>query len=158
MRRLLLSTLFIVVGYTGFAQNSPLLTFDELLETFKRGYDVKVTFYYARCDAYSNDKKVSSLVDNVAGMSINAFDYFAKSSGNGKAFITFSNDQLIENPSGPGYVRSYLSAKVYEDGKVSITLRHLNPLTMESKKNERFETVLYDGQNKSAGAYFFVSH
>lgn len=160
MKRLLLLTLvFFTCVAAGLAQNSPLLTFDELLETFKRGYDVRGTFYYAKCDLYVDEKKVENAPDVVGGMNIDVFEYFGRNSiRNKKAFITFSESKMIENPVGVGYVYNYVKVRVYEDGNVSILVRYVDPLTFENKMQERFETVLYDGNLKTAGAYFFVSH
>jgi hypothetical protein len=158
-RLLLISLVFFTCIAPAFAQNSPLLTFEELLETFKRGYDVRGTFYYAKCDFYVDEKKVENAPDIVGGMNIDVFEYFGRNAArNSKAFITFYENKMIENPVGSGYVYNYVKVRVYEDGNVSINIRHVDPLTLENKMQERFETKLYDGNSKAAGAYFFVSH
>ncbi len=160
MRRFNFIVLFLLTSAAaGFAQNSPLVTFEELLETLKRGYTVRGTFYYQKCDLYMDDKKMEKSRDEVGGMSIESFDYFGRNAvKNQKAFIAFSDSEMIEDPQGIGYVYNYTHIRIYEDRKVVISKRNVDPITFENRMEERFETTLHDGKSTTAGAFFFVSH
>lgn len=160
MKRILFPLILLFVGFgSSFGQNSPMLTYGELLEALKRGYAVRATFYYAKCDLFIADKKQDKSPDVVGGMPVDVFEYFGRNTiGNSKSYIAFSEAKLIANPLGAGYIYNYAKARVYEDGKVTISIRYVDPITFENKMTEEFQTTLYNGTNNDAGAYFFVSH
>lgn len=142
-----------------FSQTSRIITFGELTEALKSGGTVKSTFYYGRCDLFIAGKKADRSPDVIGGMTLNEFEYAARNvSNNPKAYVVFSESKLIGNPFGAGYVYNYADVRVYEDGQVAIHIRYLNPTTFNIVMEEKFETTLYDGQNKASGAYFFVNN
>lgn len=160
MRKLLLFTsLLVFSSQLTLAQTSPMLTFEELLEAFKRGYTVKATVYYAKCDLYINEKKSDKPKDGIGGMTVSVFEYVGRSaSSNKKAYLVVSETRLTEHPSSNGILLQNIMARIYEDGVTSVSIRLMEPSTYQIRSLERFETTLYDGKNNAAGAYFFVSN
>jgi len=150
--------LMLLLASPSFSQTSRIITFGELMEALKSGGTVKSTFYYGRSDLFVAGKKADRSPDVIAGMTINIYEHTARNVvNNPKAYVVFSESKLIENPLGEGYVYTYVKVQVYEDGQVTVFVRYVNPVTFRNEMEQQFETTLYDGQNKAAGAYFFVS-
>ncbi len=160
MLRIAVPILFMLfLAHSSFSQTSRIITFGELMEALKSGSTVKSTFYYGRCELFVAGKKADKSPDVIGGMTINVYEHTARNvMNNPKAYVVFAESKLIENPRGEGYVYNCANVRVYEDGQVTIFVRHVNPVTFNNVMEEQFETTLYDGQNKAAGAYFFVNN
>lgn len=152
----LLFLLMVVSSATIQAQN-PIEDFSSLMNTLNSGGEIKAVFHYGKCKLIMNGKESDWKPDAIGGMSIDVYEYFAKGAvRNDRAYVVFSENKLIENPIGEGYVYNYAKVRVYEDGEVIIYVRYLGPQDFSVNMDEEFHTVIKTSDN-DAGAYFFAS-
>lgn len=158
MKKLLaFALIFFLAGISGLsAQPRQILNFDELLNAVKEGHHVNLVFHYAKCELISDNEKKEKVPDAIGGMPLDVFEYFAPNSIHNKlGFLVASESKLIENPLGEDYVYNYVKVKIDSDGKVKISARYLNPLTMKVEMDENFFGSVNDGKN-DAGVFLFI--
>ncbi len=135
----------------------PIENFSSLMSVLNSGGGVKAVFHYSKCKLIMNGEESDWKPDAIGGMSIDVYEYFAKGAvRNDRAYVVFSENKLIENPIGDGYVYNYAKVRVYEDGEVIIYVRYLGPQDFSENMNEEFHTTIKTVDN-DAGAYFFSS-
>jgi hypothetical protein len=126
-----------------------------LLEVLQQGETVRVVVHYAKCRLIGDGRARQPLPDIVAGMTIDAFEYFPPGAiKNEKGFLAFSECQLIEHRTH-GHVFNYVRVRVFADGSVQITSRYLKPGTYELVMNEAYAGSLNDGRNDESAVYFY---
>jgi hypothetical protein len=142
---------------TLYAQPKQLKSFEELLNAVKAGGEVKLVFYYAKCELIADNEKQEKVPDAIGGMSLDVFEYFAPNSvRNKEAFLVASESKLIQNPKGDDYVYNYVKVRLNSDGKVKITARYLNPDNFKVQMDENFFGTINDGGN-DGGIFLYVN-
>ena len=153
----ILFTVLMVLSSTAARSQNLIEDFSTLMSTLNGGGDVKAVFHYAKCRLIMNGEESEWKPDAIGGMSVDVYEYFAKGTvRNDRAYVVFSENKLIENPIGEGYVYNYAKVRVYEDGEVIIYVRYLGSQDFSEKMKEEFHTVMKTREN-DAGAYFFGS-
>lgn len=155
MRKQLLTLVGLLITTTIFSQPKQVQNFNELMEFLNRGERVRVVIHYAKCTLIWDNELQKESPDAVSGLNIDTYEYFARKAvrNNEKAFLVFSENHLIQNPKGKGYVYNYGKVRLDEDGDVKITVSYVEPLTLEETMTEKFFTKMNDGKNE--GAIFF---
>ncbi len=134
------------------ASSEMLASFDELMDSLKKGNEVRMVVDYGKCDLYVDGEKVEKSPEAVGGMPIDVFEYFAPGLfGNEQGFLAFSHNSFINIRERYRY--NYVKVKVYDDGVVEINARYLVPGSNETVMNETFKTVISDGK-KGAASFF----
>ena len=136
--------LLLLLALPAMAGARQLTDFDALMDALKAGETVRVVADYGRCELIADNEPVDA-PEAVGGMAIDAWEFFAKGAvRNDRAFVVFSHASLIEHPR-QGMVQNHVKFKVYEDGKVVISARYLDPATFEETMFEKFFTTVADG-------------
>ncbi len=153
----LLMLLGLSIGFASYTQGqSRVEDFQTLMNHLNTGKAARAVFDYAKCDLKIDGKDSDYKPQAIGGMSIDVYEYFAKGAvRNDRAYVVFSENKLIENPIGEGYVYNYAKVRVYEDGEVIIYVRYLDPMDYSVKMDESFRTSIKTATN-DAGASFFV--
>ncbi len=138
------------------AQPKALKNFDELMAALNTGYNVRVVIHYAKCTLVADNELQDKSPDAIGGMTIDTYEYFAPKAvrGNEHAFVVFSENKLIQNPKGKGFVYNYAKFKVEDTGKVKVTVMYLDPNTQEELMSENFFTQFGDSAKEQA-IYFY---
>jgi len=140
-----------------FGRTKQLKGFDQLMKSLQKGELVRVVIRYGECDLIIDGERMESSPDAVGGMSLETFEWFSAGLfGNNPAYVAASKSVLIENPIGEGYVYNYVKIRIYENERVTVIARYLDPLNMSVLMDETFETILYNGKNKGAATFFAV--
>ena len=156
MKSLLFLAILMLSFLTSIGQTQ-VTTFDELMDAFKNGKEVKAVFHYAKCQLISENEIQEKITDAIGGFTLEVYEFFAKGAVyNKEAFVVSSTSKLIKNPIGEGYVYNYAKVKVSESNDVRITATYVDPLTFEEKMNENFFTVIKNSEN-DGGAVFYIS-
>jgi len=102
------------------AQPKALKNFDELMAALNAGYNVKVVIHYGKCKLVTDNGVQDKSPDAIGGMTIDTYEYFAPKAvcGNENASVVFSENKLIKNPKGKGFVYNYAKFRVEPTGKV----------------------------------------
>lgn len=121
------------------------------------GENVRVTIHFAKCQLIYDNEIQKESPDAISGLSIDTYEYFARKAvrSNEKAFLVFSENKLILNPKGSGYVYNYGKVRIDEDGEVKITVSYIDPITLEETMTEKFFTTINDGKNKGGLFLYF---
>ena len=131
------------------AQKDQISDFQQLMDAFNSGENVRAIIHYGKCELIIDSTKVQA-PDAIGGMEFQTFEYFAKMSiRNEMAYVTTSETVLIGHPYY-GYVYNYAKIRVYEDNSVEIIARYLEPNTYEVKMDETFRSIINDGTNEGA--------
>lgn len=138
------------------AQPKALKNFDELMAALNAGYNVRVVIYYGNCKLVADNEVQDKSPDAIGGMTIDTYEYFAPKAvrGNENAFVVFSENKLIQNPKGKGFVYNYAKFRVESTGKVKVTVMYLDPNTQEELMSENFFTEFSDSAKEQA-IYFY---
>jgi hypothetical protein len=143
----------IVLSISTISAQQQLNNFNEVFEAFKKGKEVKAVIHYAKCKL-TIDGVEEEAPDAVGGMTASTFEYFAPGVVyNEKAFIVFSENLLISHPTR-GHVYNYGKIKLYEDDIVEITVKYLEPGTLETVMHEIFTGKINDGTNNEAVFFY----
>ncbi len=139
-----------------YAQPKPLKTFDELMAALNSGYTVRMVINYAKCKLLADNELQEKSPEAIGGMSIYDYEYFASNTvrGNENAFVVFSENKLIQNPKGKGFVYNYAKFRVKETGKVKVTVMYIHPATQEIQMSENFFTEFGPDVKESAIKFF----
>lgn len=150
MKKLFLLFLFTQIIQS---QTRQITSFDDLINSLKNGYEVRVIADYGKCKLVIDNVEENS-VNVIGGMTISTFEYFTKGSiRNEKAFIAFSEQVLISHKRY-GYVFNYVKFRVYEDDKVEIIARYLRPNDFEVVMDETFYCEINNDAN-DGGVFFY---
>lgn len=144
MKRLLVILILLagVVIYAG-----QIKSFEDLMETLRKGEDVNVVVEYGKCKLISSNEEKTA-PDAIGGMPVTVWEYFAPMSiGNPEAFVVFSQAKLINYG---GFIHNYAKFKISEDGSVKITAQYANAEDYELEMDENFFTIINDGKNDGA--------
>ncbi|MEJ5302157.1 MAG: hypothetical protein HPY80_01455 [Bacteroidales bacterium] len=148
---------FLVLLVFSVSGQSPLKGFNELMSALQSGKHVKMVVEYKKCQLISDNEVAEKIPDAIGGMDLDSWEYFAKGAvRNEKAFLSFSASHFIQYPKGEGYVYNYVKVKVFEDNKVKITARYVDPKSFENLMDENFFGEINDGKN-GAGISFYVN-
>lgn len=121
----------------------PLPTAPELLAALEAGRPVRAVVHYARCTLVVDGKEEPS-PDAVGGLSVAAFEHFARGVvRNARAYTAISETRLIVHPRY-GAVYNYARLRLYEDGEVEVNARYLQPPAMTTVMDETFTCRLGD--------------
>lgn len=157
MKRIII---LIVLAYTALAsasaQPKSLKNFDELMAALNTGYNVRVVIHYGQCKLIADNEVQDKSPDAIGGMTIDTYEYFAPKTvrGNEHAFVVFSENKIIQNPKGKGFVYNYAKFRVESTGKVKVTVMYLDPNTQEELMSENFFTEFGDSA-KDQAIYFY---
>jgi len=145
--------LYVIANNQIFAETGKLKTFDEILGSLKNGKNVRVIIDYSKTKLILDGEEVKAPAA-IGGMNLDIFEFFDKMSvRNERAFISISETVLISHPAY-GYVLNYVKMRIYDDNKIEIIARYLDPKTYEVKMDETFYTEIKNDNNE-AGAEFF---
>lgn len=147
--------LTLAVVMAAVAQPKSLKNFDELMAALNSGYSVRVVIHYGKCTLVADNEVQDKSPDAIGGMTIDTYEYFAPKAvrGNENAFVVFSENKLIANPKGKGFVYNYAKFRVESTGKVKVSVMYLDPDTREELMSENFFTEF--GTDKKEQAIFF---
>jgi len=138
------------------AENILISSFDELINVLKKGYTVRVVINYGDCQLISDNKIQQQSPEAIGGMTIETFEFFDKNTlGRNEPFVVSSENKLIANPKGEGYVYNYGKVRVDKHSKVRVTVRYIDPQTYATKMDESFYTEMNNGQNKGAASFYY---
>lgn len=157
MKRVSILIVLTLATFTvAFAQPKVLKNFDELMAALNAGYNVRVVIHYGKCKLVADNEVQDKSPDAIGGMAIETYEYFAPKAvrGNENAFVVFSENKLIQNPKGKGFVYNYAKFKVESTGKVKVTVMYLDPNTQEELMSENFFTEFGDSAKEQA-IYFY---
>jgi len=141
MKRVSILIVLTLATFTvAFAQPKVLKNFDELMAALNAGYNVRVVIHYGKCKLVADNEVQDKSPDAIGGMAIDTYEYFAPKAvrGNENAFVVFSENKLIQNPKGKGFVYNYAKFKVESTGKVKVIVMYLDPNTQEELMSENF--------------------
>jgi hypothetical protein len=138
------------------AQPKSLKNFDELMAAMNAGYNVRVVIHYGKCKLVSDNEVQDKSPDAIGGMTIDTYEYFAPKAirGNENAFVVFSENKLIQNPKGKGFIYNYAKFRVESSGKVKVTVMYLDPNSQEELMSENFFTQ-FDDSTKEQAIFFY---
>jgi len=132
-------------------------SFDELMTHLKSGEKIHAVFQYTKFKLISDNEEQEKVPDAIGGMDLSTWEYFAPNSVKNKdSFVVFSENKLIKNPKGDGFVYDYVKVRISSDNKVKITAEYLDPVTFNVKMDENFFGAINDGKN-DGGLMLFVS-
>jgi hypothetical protein len=118
---------------------------------------VRVVLHYKGMALVDGTGQPQPSPDAVGAMNLDTFEYFAAGAvGNKKGYLAASHTQLIRHPRH-GHVLNYVKLSVYDSGEVRIVAQYLSPTTYEVKMDETFTTLIANGANKGAAAFFVVN-
>jgi len=127
---------------------SAILDYADLLATLKGGGRVRAVFDYTKCDLAGKPGP-----NALGAMSLDTFEWFGpKVVGNSKAYIAASENHLIGFQSS--FVYDYVRARIFEDGKVTIDVQYLDPLTFAVSVDETFVCSISDGKTEGGATFF----
>jgi len=139
------------------AQSQQICSFDELMTHLKKGKNVTAVFHYSRFKLISDNEEQEKIPDAIGGMELSTWEYFAPNAvKNKEAFVVFSENKLIRNPKGEGYVYNYVKVRINADQKVKVTAQYLDATTLKVNMDENFFGQLNDGKNEG-GLSLFLS-
>ena len=125
-----------------------ILTYADLLAVLKGGGRVRAVFDYPKCDLAGKPGP-----NALGAMNLDTFEWFgAKVIGNPKAYIGASENHLIGLQSG--FVYDYVRTRIFEDGKVTIDVKYLDPLTFAISVDETFTCKISDGTTEGGATFF----
>jgi hypothetical protein len=150
VRRLFFIILFFTTPFVTLAQPKQIVSFESLVKLLNGGENVRVVIHFAKCQLIYDNEIQKESPDAISGLSIDTYEYFARNAvrGNEKAFLVFSENKLIQNPKGKGYVYNYGKVRIEEDGEVKITVSYIDPITLEETMTEKFFTTINDTKNQ----------
>jgi hypothetical protein len=153
---LIISILILSVSSTFAQEGNQVKDFDALMKAFKAGKNINAVIHYGKCDLYMDGEKQEKSMDAIGGMPLDVYEYFAKNAvRNEHAFVTSSQTKLIQNPIGKGYVYNYVKIRIYDNNKVEVIARYLDPKTYKEKMSEKFKGKVNDGTNNE-GVFLFM--
>lgn len=157
IKRLFFFILLFALPVFAFAQLQQIVNFESLMKLLNGGENVRVTIHFAKCQLIYDNEIQKESPDAISGLSIDTYEYFARKAvrSNEKAFLVFSENKLILNPKGSGYVYNYGKVRIDEDGEVKITVSYIDPITLEETMTEKFFTTINDGKNKGGLFLYF---
>lgn len=135
------------------AEPKQLTNFIQILDALKAGYNVNAVINYKECKIVSEGSTVKS-PDQLGGMDLKPFDYYAAGVILPKAFISASETNMIFLGGGGGYFYNYTKLRVYDDNTVEITVRYLSIDKLEAQTDQTFLGEINDGSNGKAVSFF----
>ncbi len=144
--------LFLFFPILAIAQGKQITDFETLMKTLNTGGQVRVVIEYGKCQLIVDNEIQKESPNAISGLNIDTYEFFARKTvrNNEKAFLVFSENKLIQNPKGKGYVYNYGKVRIDEDGEVKITVSYVDPLTLEETMTEKFFTIINNGKNSGA--------
>lgn len=137
------------------AETTQITNFEELMTTLKKGEIVRVIIDYEKCQLISDNEIQERSPNAISGMTMETFEYFAENAlGSNQPFVVSSENKLIANPKGEGYVYNYGKVRIDKDGNVKITVRYIDPKTYQNKMDESFYTEMNNGKNEGAASFY----
>ncbi len=134
-----------------FAKPVQLTDYQAIVTTLKQGYTLRVVIHYQDCQLISDNEIQPSVPHAIGGMTIDTFEWFAAGSiGNELAFVVASENKLIANPRGKGYVYNYAKLKISSDNQVRLTARYIDPENHDTLMDENFFSEINNGKNQGA--------
>lgn len=138
-----------------FGKTILLENFEELMEALNSGEKVRVVIDYGNCQLIAGNEIQDRSPKAIGGMALDTYEYFADNAlGKNVAFVVASENKLIANPIGAGYVYNYAKVKVDKENKVRLTARYIDPLTFQEKMDENFFTEMNNGKNNGAASFY----
>ncbi len=127
-------------------------TYADILAVLKTGGRVRAVFDYTRCDLAGKPGP-----NALGAMSLDTFEWFGpKVVGNPKAYIGASENHLIGLQSG--FVYDYVRTRIFEDGKVTIDVKYLDPLTLALSVDETFTCKISDATTEGGATFFKITN
>lgn len=140
-------SLFIL--WPALAHSQQIYSFDDLMSHLKAGKKVTAVFQYTKFKLISDNEEQEKIPDAIGGMELSTWEYFAPNAiKNKEAFVVFSENKLIRNPKGEGYVYNYVKVKISADQKVKVTAQYLDASTFLVNMDENFFGQLNNGRNE----------
>jgi hypothetical protein len=147
----------VLISASLFSNAQQVNSFDDLMTQLRNGKKVNAVFQYAKFKLICDNEEQEKVPDAIGGMDLSTWEYFAPNAVKNKdAFVVFSENKLIKNPKGEGFVYNYVKVKITSDNKVKVTAQYVEAPSMEVKMDENFFGVINDGKNEG-GLLLFVS-
>jgi hypothetical protein len=124
-----------------------LTTYADILDTLKSGARVRVVLDYAQCTILGSPGPKA-----LGAMNMDTFEWFDKGSiGNPKAYVAASETHLVRLNT---FINDYVRIRVFEDDKVGIEVKYLDPVTYAVSVDETIDCGISDAAT-ARGATFF---
>jgi len=139
------------MSYVHASEPTQLKSFTELIAALNSGAEARLVRYCGKCKLILPSGEEVSAPDAIGGMPIATYEYFVPGVvGNKSAFVVCSENKLIANPKGKGYVYNYEKVKISADNSVKVTAQYLNAHNFKVQMSEDFFSVINNGRNYGA--------
>lgn len=126
-------------------------TYADLFAALKAGARVRAIFDYEKCTLSGSPGPKA-----IGAMSLDTFEWFDKGvAGNSKPYVAASETKLISFP--PGHVYDYVKTRIYDDGKVTIGVQYLDPVTFAVSVDESFSCGISDAGNERGATFYKIT-
>jgi len=150
-KKITLCTFLLCFSTVIFAKPIQLTDYQQIMTALEQGYTIQVVIHYQDCQLISHNEIQEHAPHAIGGMTIDTFEWFAAGSiGNELAYVVSSENKLIANPRGKGYVYNYAKLKISSDNQVKLTARYIDTQTHATLMDENFFSQINDGKNQGA--------
>jgi hypothetical protein len=146
--------LFLTFDVNPRSETIQLKSFNEILEALNKGEKVNAVIHYADCKLTAEGKEAKS-PDEIAGMQMLPFEYYAAGVITKRGFISSSETVRVFLAGFNGFVDNYMKVRVYDDNAVEITVKYITTDKLEVQSDKLYAGEINDGSN-GKGVYFFI--
>jgi len=126
----------------------------ELLNKLKDGYTPRIIINYSLCISDNQDSEVTKEI--IGGMTLDNFEYFSPGSiNNPNGYIATSESHLIQH-NKYGNVLNYIKIRFFDNEKVEIIARYLNPETFEVIMDQTYKSIINNSKNNGGVSLFLT--
>ena|SRR5258706_12912773 len=136
------------------AETIQLKSFTEILDALNKGEKVNVVIHYADCKLTADGKDAKS-PDEIGGMAMLPFEYYAAGVIAKRGFISSSVTVRVYLAGFNGFVDSYMKVRVYDDNTVEITNKFVTTDKLEVQSDKLYTGEINDGTS-GKGVYFYI--
>ena len=136
-----------------FSETTQLKSFTEILDALTKGEKVNAVIHYADCKLTA-DGKESKSPDEIAGMQMLPFEYYAAGVIAKRGFISSSETVRVYLAGFNGFVDNYMKVRIYDDNTVEVTVKFLTTDKLEVQSDKLYTGEVNDGTS-GKGVYFY---
>jgi hypothetical protein len=142
--------------YTDVQQPQQLGSFTQLIDALTQGHRVRVFNNYTACSIYEGPfGKVPPQV--TAGQEVTTIEYFLGKPFTSQPFFAYSENNLIKNYNGLGFLQDVVETQVFQNNSVVFRVQVLNAQTYEPQFREWFLCSIDDGEAVTGIKYYLVA-